>query len=388
MIRNKKVEKGIIRILAAVFAMTATAGVNVYATTAQAPAVTIPTVQPAAQTAATAQTPAVTIPTVQPTAQEATQTAAQPAAQPAATAQTPAVTPNPIPAAQAASVLSVEDIVSLVGAPRLNTSPVVSLPPVVTSVPATATPVTVDLIIFAGQSNMSGNGGNAAQAPAVPSGAGFEYRPNASPNALYPLVEPFGRNETGLISDQPQFQNGSMVSAFVSTYFQKTGVPVVAVPATRGGTESSFWASPATKAELLSRFNKAKTYLESNNFKIRRKFLVFMQGESDSVKGISAFDYKNNLTSAFQPLFAAGLEQVFIITPGYAVNGMFSYDDVVNAQTDLCNTNGMFTLASNVLHSQAMNVYLDDAVHYNQLGLNLAGTSAAGRVAAFAGGVK
>ena len=294
--------------------------------------------------------------------------------------------PTPIPASQAASTLSIEQIVALVGHPRLNTAPLTSPAPVVINTSAAATPVTVDLIIFAGQSNMSGNGGNASLAPAVPAGVGYEYRPTASPNALYPLVEPFGRNERGYISDQPQFQNGTMVSSFVNTYYQKTKVPVVAVPATCGGTDSSFWASSAAKADLQSRFIKAKSYLEKNNFKIRRKFLVFMQGESDAVKGISAFDYKNNLTSAFQPLFANGLEQVFIITPGYAVNGMYSYDDVVNAQTDLCNSNNMFTLASNVLHSAAMNSYLDDAVHYNQQGLNLAGSSAASRAAAFAGG--
>ncbi len=348
-------------------------GLNVYAAAPDPAAV--PAVQPAQIPAAQpAQAPAV--PAVQPT-QAPT---AAPAAQPAA------VTPTPIPAAQAATTLSIEQIVALVGHPRLNTSPVVSLAPVMTN--ALAAPVTVDLIIFAGQSNMSGNGGNAALAPVVPAGAGYEYRPAASPNALYPLVEPFGRNETGLISDQPQFQNGSMVSSFVNTYFKKTGVPVVAVPATRGGTDSSFWASSTTKAELLSRFVKAKTYLEKNNFKVRRKFLVFMQGESDAVRGVTAFDYKNNLTSAFQPLFADGLEQVFIITPGYAVNGMYSYDDVVNAQTDLCNSNNMFTLASNILHSASMNGYLDDAVHYNQQALNLAGSSAATRAAAFAGGAK
>lgn len=318
-----------------------------------------------------------TVPAVQPTPVPTTVPAVQ-----------PAPVPTPIPASQAAETLTVDQIIALVGTPRLNTSPVVSQAPVVTGAASAASPVTVDLIIFAGQSNMSGNGGNAALAPKVPAGAGFEYRPTSSPNALYPLVEPFGRNERGYISDQPQFQNGTMVSAFVNTYFQKTGVPVVAVPATCGGTESSFWASPAAKSDLLSRFNKAKIYLGKNNFKIRRKFLVFMQGESDAVKGISAFDYKNNLTSAFQPLFANGLEQVFIITPGYAVNGMYSYDDVVNAQTDLCNSNNMFTLASDVLHSAAMNGYLDDAVHYNQQGLNIVGSSAAGRAAVFAGAAK
>ncbi|MCR5001033.1 MAG: hypothetical protein K6A71_04470 [Lachnospiraceae bacterium] len=386
MFKFRVLSKGIVSFIAAASVITMSGGVTVGATTTTAGAwpTPIPTPAPVAQPAAVQPAPATT-------AQSASAAQPTPAAtdQPSVPAATQApVTPNPIPASQAPSILSVTDIIALVGHPRLNTTPVASQAPVVTSVAATDTPVMVDLIIFAGQSNMSGNGGNAALAPAVPAGAGFEYRPTSSPNALYPLAEPFGRNERGFISDQPQFQNGTMVSAFVNTYFQKTGVPVVAVPATCGGTDSSFWASPAAKADLLSRYNKAKAYLEKNNFKVRKKFLVFMQGESDAVKGISAFDYKNNLTSAFQPLLAGGLDQVFLITPGYAVNGMFSYDDVVNAQTDLCNSNNMFTLASNVLHSQSMNVYLDDAVHYNQQGLNLAGSSAAGRVAAFAGGIK
>ena len=79
-------------------------------------------------------------------AQTATVTAAQPTQAPAAATQpTPvptaapaAVTPNPIPASQAASVLNVQDIIALVGTPRLNTSPVASQAPVVTNVAATA----------------------------------------------------------------------------------------------------------------------------------------------------------------------------------------------------------------------------------------------------------
>ena len=75
--------------------------------------------------------------------------AVQPTSPPAAAAPAPAaVTPTPIPASQAAATLSVEDIIALAGHPRLNTSPVVSLAPVVTTVPATASPVTVDLIRF------------------------------------------------------------------------------------------------------------------------------------------------------------------------------------------------------------------------------------------------
>lgn len=276
--------------------------------------------------------------------------------------------------------------VQTVQLPKVNSAPLVPQTPAVTTTEQTATPVTVDLIIFAGQSNMSGNGGNAALAPVVPAGQGYEYRPATAPNALFPIVEPFGRYERGYISDVPEYQNGTLVSSFVTTYFSKTGIPVVAVPATHGGTDSSYWANEKTKADLLSRFIKAKSYLEKNNFTVRRKYLVFLQGESDAVKGLSAFEYKNNLSSAFQPLFANGLDQVFLITPGYAIDGIYSYDDVVAAQVDLCNSSDLFTIGSTLLHKLPPNAYLADAVHYNQNGLNMVGSNAGSNVAAYANG--
>ena len=233
---------------------------------------------------------------------------------------------------------------------------------------------------------MSGNGGNARQAPVVPAGHGYEYRPESSPNALYPIAEPFGRYESGYVSDSPSYQNGTMVSSFVNTYYAKTGIPVIGVCATHGGSDSAYWASSATKADMVSRFVKARSYLERNNYRVRRKLLVFMQGESDSVKGVSQTDYRNNLIGAFQPLFANGLEQVFIITPGYAKNGVYSYDDVVNAQLGLCNSSNLFSLGSQLLHSVSMNSYLNDEVHYNQQGLNMVGADAAASAAAYANG--
>ena len=312
----------------------------------------------------------------------------------AQTAAAPAVPAATVSSAQVIKNVPTQKPVQL---PKVNPAPLMTQAPVMTTQPqaaaAAAAPVTVDLIIFAGQSNMSGNGGNAALAPVVPIGHGYEYRPATAPNALFPLVEPFGRNERGYISDVPEYQNGTLVSAFVSTYYSKTGVPVVAVPATHGGTDSGYWANEATKADLVSRFIKAKTYLENNNFKIRHKYVVFLQGESDAVKGsgekgFNDFEYKNNLTSAFQPLFANGLEQVFIITPGYALNGIYSYNDVVAAQLDLCTSSDLFSIGSTLLHELPPNAYLADAVHYNQNGLNMVGSNAGANVAAFAGGVK
>ena len=52
----------------------------------------------------------------------------------------------------------------------------------------------VDLIFFMGQSNMAGRG-DAALAPAVTPGMGYEYRAVTDPAQLHPLAEPFGVNE-------------------------------------------------------------------------------------------------------------------------------------------------------------------------------------------------
>ena len=74
----------------------------------------------------------------------------------------------------------------------------------------------VDLIFFMGQSNMAGRG-DAALAPAVTPGMGFEYRAVTDPAQLHPLAEPFGVNEndpTGV--NEPGMKTGSMVSAFVN----------------------------------------------------------------------------------------------------------------------------------------------------------------------------
>ena len=62
----------------------------------------------------------------------------------------------------------------------------------VTPTPAPLALKTVDLVIFAGQSNMSGRGGDATQAPGVPVDTGYEFRIGTCPTGIYPVTEPFG----------------------------------------------------------------------------------------------------------------------------------------------------------------------------------------------------
>ena len=91
----------------------------------------------------------------------------------------------------------------------------------------------VDLILFAGQSNMLGKG-NSELAPIVE--YGYEYRAITAPNNLYQISEPFGLNENleGGINDSWENmailrKSGGLVSAFANSYYETTGVPIVGV---------------------------------------------------------------------------------------------------------------------------------------------------------------
>lgn len=240
--------------------------------------------------------------------------------------------------------------------------------------------MTVDIVIFAGQSNMSGAGGNAGLSPAVPNGQGYEFRPMADMTALHQVTEPFGVNCGGYICDGPNARHGTLVSSFICSYYAKCGVPVMAVSAAKGGSDSGYWASPEVKADLFARYIRTRDYCKSNHIAVRRAIAVWLQGESDGVQGVSAAKYQENVISAWQPLFAEGLEQVYVITPGHSRGNMLSYGNIAAIQTDLCNKSNLFTLASTQLGGLS-DAYLTDDVHYNQQALNMVG-AATGNVAA------
>ncbi len=241
---------------------------------------------------------------------------------------------------------------------------------------------TVDLVLFVGQSNMSGFGGNAALAPAVPNDMGYEFRPLSDPSGLHPIVEPFGSMEGGYLSDPGSLRGGTMVSSFANAYYAATGVPIVAVSACRGGSDSAFFASGPVKSELLNKFVQTKSFLQMNHITVRRAFAVFLQGETDALKGVKPAQYQANVLAAFSPLFVNGLQRVYVITPGRAKGNIVNYDSIVQAQIDLCSTDSRFTLASTMLRTMS-DASLADEVHYNQSALNSVGSSAAGVAARY-----
>ncbi|MCR4806970.1 MAG: hypothetical protein K5857_04780 [Lachnospiraceae bacterium] len=234
----------------------------------------------------------------------------------------------------------------------------------------------VDLVMFMGQSNMSGTGGNVAYAPTVPTDHGYEFRSISDPTRLYPIKEPFGINENDAISDTAIGKKGSLVSAFANRYYELTGVPVVAVSASAGGRDTAFFMSTPVMNDFTERYKRAKVWLTSNDYFIRKQYVVWLQGESDAEDGITSEQYNQNMDNIIRPLFMEGLQKVFIVTPGRTLTGKYYFDNIVYSQINMCRTSGYYALATTVLNSVSTE-YMVDEFHYNQSVLNVIGNEAA-----------
>ena len=243
-----------------------------------------------------------------------------------------------------------------------------------------AAPKIVDLVIFAGQSNMSGRGGNAKQAPKVAADTGYEFRIGTCTTGMYPMSEPFGMYSTGYVSDLPALRGGSLASAFMNAYYKGCGVPVLGFSASCGGTGISYWQSAPVQAELSNKFSMINTWCAANNVIIRKRYVVWLQGETDGVANMEKDIYKKGLVKTFSSLLSKGIDQVFIIPIGQYVGLPGVYDKIRLADMELCMSDPRFTLGSDAL-VQLPSSYIPDGCHYNQEALNIVGTES-GNVAA------
>ena len=245
-------------------------------------------------------------------------------------------------------------------------------------------PKEVDLIFFMGQSNMSGCGGNAAYAPKVSEEKGYEFRAVSDPTRLYPITEPFGINENNLnaIMDLPGAKKGSLVSAFINRYYELTETPVVAVSASAGATDTEFWMSDFVRADYEERIKRAVVWLEANNYSIRHKYVVWLQGESDAIDNLSTEKYIENMDNIIRPMFINGVEKVFFITPGRTITRRDYFEKIIAAQIRMSQDSGYYALGTTVL-SGISTEYMVDEWHYNQTVLNLVGKECADSVACY-----
>ena len=244
---------------------------------------------------------------------------------------------------------------------------------------------TADLVLFMGQSNMAGRGITDAQhpqpAPALLAGAGYEYRAVSDPGCLHLLQEPFGAAEDrpGGIDDQ-QMKTGSLATAFANTWFTLTGVPVVGVSASRGGSRIEEWL-PGSRylTDALARLAAARDYLAQSGWQVRRRLLLWCQGESDGDAATPPALYKQRFACIFHLLREQGIEDCLLIRIG-CYNGSdpaVYYTPIRRAQEELCRELPHVHLVSTAFADMKARGMMKDAFHYYQQAYNEVGEEAA-----------
>ena len=244
---------------------------------------------------------------------------------------------------------------------------------------------TVDLIIFMGQSNMAGRGivdaAHPQPAPRLTRGAGYEYRAVSDPENLHVLREPFGLQEDrpGGIDDL-RMKTGSLATAFVNTWFAQTGVPVVGVSASKGGSRIEEWL-PGSRylTDAIERLRAARGYLAGRGWTVRRCLVLWCQGESDGDAGTPRIVYQKRFEQMFSALQRAGVEDCLLIQIGCYNGGdpNIDYAPIRQAQQELCRKLAHVHLVSGAFAGMKARGLMKDAFHYYQQAYNEVGAEAA-----------
>lgn len=249
---------------------------------------------------------------------------------------------------------------------------------------------TIDLFLFMGQSNMAGRGIVTSEhpqgVPAVIEDAGYEYRAVSEPNRLCPIIEPFGQNENraGGIDDG-MMKTGSLVTAFVNAYYEKTRMPVVGVSASKGGSTITQW-QPGSEflTDALARFHAAVDFLEAEGFEIRHKYMLWCQGESDGGLMKSGELYRKEFERMLEEMKKAGVEHCFLIRIGhYNGTGRQDYSEIMAAQGVIADTREDVTMVSTAFAGMKERGLMKDEFHYYQQAYNEVGSEAGTNTARF-----
>ena len=245
---------------------------------------------------------------------------------------------------------------------------------------------TMDVILFMGQSNVSGAGGDASQAPELIEGAGYEFRAVTDPDHLHVLEEPFGENENrGALDDTEILERkGTMATAFVNAYYEETGTPVVAISASVGSSSLNGWLNSGRKEEAAARLEEAKKCLRKEKIHIRHTYMIWFQGEADANLKTTKDEYKIMLRELVSYMEEQGVETCFLIQLGPDLTDPAKHQEIMQAQLEICDEEDDIILVSELPASLTGEGMKDEGgIHFTQKALNLIGEDAGKNAGAY-----
>ena len=246
-----------------------------------------------------------------------------------------------------------------------------------------------DLWMFMGQSNMAGRGITSARwpeaAPELTPGAGWEYRAVSAPGRLFPIVEPFGKDENrrGGIDDGTM-KTGSLVTSFVNAWYARTQVPVLAVSASKGGSCIREWQPDSPYlTDAIKRMHDALDFMHSSGYTVRHRYILWCQGETDGDLGTEESAYRGMFLRMLDTMRAEGIEKLMMIAIGKCnLPGAENRYDAVNRwQKEIAAEREDVCLVSTRFEGMREEGLMKDAFHYFQRGYNLCGEDAGKRAA-------
>ncbi len=243
-----------------------------------------------------------------------------------------------------------------------------------------------DVFVFMGQSNMGGRG-DATQSVVCGDGHGYEFKAVTDPTTLYDMREPFGIYENNDGINDAGKKTGGLVSAFTEAYYRETGVPVIGVSASQGGTNSLEWQpGNGLLDEAQRRLSLCLDYMASQEeFTVRHIYCLWLQGESDAGRQTPLETYAERMENVFAGMKEFGAEHFFVISIGSYIESVNSeykqlYREFGQLQQQMCQESENMTFVSKKLMDMPEK-YMHKNNHFLQPAYNVVGNDAGKNVA-------
>lgn len=260
----------------------------------------------------------------------------------------------------------------------------------------------MDVIIFAGQSNMQGETERLSENETVRSA--YEYK--WLTNKLVPLKNPVGEHIRydgtegyGISSGEEipawlkdhvlgasGYGNTNLVPSFCRAYIDQCENSVLAVHTAKGSTVIANWLPGTDGYQAIVEKATAAVKKAKREYTVQNVYVVWLQGESDAICGNSKEYYKEKLTE-----LAAGLKKDLNITKFAVIRvGCFTGDErdwqIIEAQDEICRENADFVMLTRVATELNKDPeYMNPNVHghYSAKGSEILGNAAGGALGKF-----